>query len=128
MRCYWGNPSAQTRDAVIAAAEKLPVPDTDPGLLLILASADPVRLGALVNARVEGIRPDGADPAQMYFVGVASGTVWSWDRSLPFLEADVGVYHAWNRSAEATAPLGVIEYRFPHCSRAGGSCIRPMPN
>jgi hypothetical protein len=31
MRCYWGNPSAQTRAAVIAAAEKLPVPDTDPG-------------------------------------------------------------------------------------------------
>ena len=83
MRCYWGNPSAQTRAAVIAAAEKLPVPETDPGLLLILASADPVRLGALVNARVEGIRPDDTDPAGMFFAGVAAGTVWSWDRSLP---------------------------------------------
>lgn len=87
MRCYWGNPSAQTRAAVIAAAEKLPVPDTDPGLLLILASADPVRLGALVNARVEGMRPDDTDPAALYFAGVVAGTVWSWDRSLPLLEA-----------------------------------------
>jgi len=44
MRCYWGNPSERTRSAVIAAAEKLPLPDTDPALLLILAS--PTRCGA----------------------------------------------------------------------------------
>ena len=89
MRCYWGNPGERTRSAVIAAAEKLPVPDTDPGLLLILASADPVRRGALLNARIEGIRPDDTDPAGMFFAGVAAGTVWSWDRSLPLLEAGV---------------------------------------
>lgn len=89
MRCYWGNPGERTRSAVIAAAEKLPVPDTDPGLLLILASADPVRRGVLVNARIEGIRPDDTDPAGMFFAGVAAGTVWSWDRSLPLLEAGV---------------------------------------
>jgi DNA-binding CsgD family transcriptional regulator len=89
MRCYWGNPSERTRSAVIAAAEKLPLPGTDPALLLILASADPVRRGALVNSRIEGISPDEADPARMYFAGVAAGTVWSWDRSLPLL--DVGV-------------------------------------
>ena len=89
MRCYWGNPGERTRSAVIAAAEKLPLPDTDPALLLILASADPVRRGALVNARIEVIRPDDTDPARMFFAGVAAGTVWSWDRSLPLLEAGV---------------------------------------
>jgi DNA-binding CsgD family transcriptional regulator len=89
MRCYWGNPGERTRSAVIAAAEKLPLPDTEPGLLLILASADPVRRGALVNARIEGISPDDADPAGMYLAGVAAGEVWSWDRSLPLLDTGV---------------------------------------
>ena len=83
MRCYWGNPSAQTRAAVIVAAEKLPLPDTDPALLLILASADPVRRGALVNARIEVIKPDDTDPARMFFAGVAAGTVWSWTGRYP---------------------------------------------
>jgi DNA-binding CsgD family transcriptional regulator len=89
MRCYWGNPGERTRSAVIAAAEKLPVPNTEPGLLLILASADPVRRGALVNARLEGINPADTDPVGMYLAGVAAGTVWSWDRSLPLLDTGV---------------------------------------
>jgi hypothetical protein len=117
MRCYWGNPSAQTRAAVIAAAEKLPVPDTDPGLLLILASADPVRLGALVNARVEGIRPDDTDPAGLYFAGVAAGTVWSWDRSLPLLEAGVNGLRRQGRLGLLVQALVTQAWAALHSSR-----------
>jgi DNA-binding CsgD family transcriptional regulator len=117
MRCYWGNPSAQTRAAVIAAAEKLPVPDTDPGLLLILASADPVRLGALVNARVKDIRPDDTDPAGLYFAGVAAGTVWSWDRSLPLLEAGVNGLRRQGRLGLLVQALVTQAWAALHSSR-----------
>ena len=117
MRCYWGNPSERTRAAVIAAAEKLPLPDTDPALLLILASADPVRLGALVNARIEGISPDDTDPAGMFFAGVAAGTVWSWDRSLPLLEAGVNGLRRQGRLGLLVQALVTQAWAALHSSR-----------
>ena len=117
MRCYWGNPSARTRAAVIAAAEKLPLPDTDPALLLILASADPVRLGALVNARIEGISPDDTDPAGMFFAGVAACTVWSWDRSLPLLEAGVNGLRRQGRLGLLVQALVTQAWAALHSSR-----------
>jgi tetratricopeptide (TPR) repeat protein len=117
MRCYWGNPSEQIRSAVIAAAEKLPVPDTDPALLLILASADPVRCGALVNARIEGIGPDDTDPAMMYFAGVAAGTVWSWDRSLPLLDAGVNGLRRQGRLGLLVQALVTQAWAALHSSR-----------
>jgi DNA-binding CsgD family transcriptional regulator len=117
MRCYWGNPSARTRAAVIAAAEKLPLSDTDPGLLLILASADPVRLGALVNARVEGISPDDSDPGRMFFAGVAAGTVWSWDRSLPLLEVGVNGLRRQGRLGLLVQALVTQAWAAVHSSR-----------
>jgi hypothetical protein len=52
MRCYWGNLSQQTRSAVAAAAERLPLAGNEPTLLAILALADPVQRGALVNDRM----------------------------------------------------------------------------
>jgi DNA-binding CsgD family transcriptional regulator len=117
MRCYWGNPSERTRSAVIAAAEKLPLPDTDPALLLILASADPVRRGALVNARIEVISPDDTDPAEMYFAGVAAGTVWSWDRSLPLLEAGVNGLRRQGRLGLLVQALVTQAWAALHSSR-----------
>jgi hypothetical protein len=45
LRCYWGNVSQQTRSAVAAAAERLPLAGNEPTLLTILAWADPVQTG-----------------------------------------------------------------------------------
>jgi ATP/maltotriose-dependent transcriptional regulator MalT len=117
MRCYWGNPSARTRAAVIAAAEKLPLPGTDPGLLLILASADPVRLGALVNIRVGGISLDETDPAGMFLAGLAAGSVWSWDRSLPLLEAGVNGLRRQGRLGLLVQALVTQAWAALHSSR-----------
>jgi DNA-binding CsgD family transcriptional regulator len=133
MRCYWGNPGERTRSAVIAAAEKLPLPDTDPALLLILASADPVRCGALVNARIEAITPDDTDPARMFFAGVAAGTVWSWDRSLPFLEAGVNGLRRQGRLGLLVQALVTQAWAALHSSRipaalsAAGEAARLAP-
>jgi ATP/maltotriose-dependent transcriptional regulator MalT len=89
LRCYWGNLSQQTRSAVAAAAERLPLAGNDPTLLAILAWVDPVQRGALVADRLSRMTPDAADPAGMYLLGSAATAVWAWDQSLAFLDVAI---------------------------------------
>ncbi len=89
LRCYWGNPAQQIRSAVVAAAERLPLPENDPALIAILGWADPVQRGALVIDRISRMAPDATDPAGMLNVGSAATAVWAWDLSLPFLDIAV---------------------------------------
>jgi DNA-binding CsgD family transcriptional regulator len=89
IRCYWGNPSQQTRSAVVAAAERLPLPENEPSLIAVLASADPVQRGAVINDRISRIAPDASDPAGMLLIGYAATAVWAWDVSLAFLDVAV---------------------------------------
>jgi len=85
LRCYWGNPTQEIRSAVVAAAERLPLPENDPTLIAVLGFADPVQRGALVNDRISRMAPDPTDPAGTLNVGTAATAVWAWDLSLAFL-------------------------------------------
>jgi DNA-binding CsgD family transcriptional regulator len=97
LRCYWGNLSQQARSAVAAAAERLPLAGNEPALLAILALADPVQRGALVNDRMSRMAPDAADPAGMFLLGSAATAVWAWDRSLAFLDVAIAGLRAQGR-------------------------------
>ncbi|MBV9451923.1 MAG: AAA family ATPase [Streptosporangiaceae bacterium] len=87
LHCYWGNPSPQTRVMVVAAAERMPLARDEPALLGILALADPVAQGTLVNEQISRLVPDSADPEGMLLLGTAAMAVWAWDRALVFLDA-----------------------------------------
>jgi DNA-binding CsgD family transcriptional regulator len=117
LRCYWGNPGRQTRSAVIAAAERLPVAGSDPALLMVLASADPVRRGAVVNARIERIPLNHADPAGMHLTGIAAGTVWAWDRALPFLDVAVHGLREQGRLGLLVQTLATQAWAAAHLAR-----------
>jgi DNA-binding CsgD family transcriptional regulator len=97
LRCYWGNPAQEIRSAVIATAERLPLPENDPTLLTVLGWSDPVQRGALVNDRISRMAPDATNPAGMLNVGSAATAVWAWDLSLPFLETAVEVLRTQGR-------------------------------
>jgi ATP/maltotriose-dependent transcriptional regulator MalT len=99
LRCYWGNPPQEIRSSVIAAAERLSLPECDPRLLAMLAWADPVQRGAVVNERIARMTPDVTDSTAMSAVGSAATAVWAWDLSLPFLEAAVEGYRRQGRLA-----------------------------
>jgi DNA-binding CsgD family transcriptional regulator len=88
-RCWRWNPDQETRDLVLAAAERLPVPDSDPRLLTILAQADPVNRGSTVIDRITRLTPDVSDPAGMHLIGVAANAVWAHDIGLAFLTVAV---------------------------------------
>jgi DNA-binding CsgD family transcriptional regulator len=117
IRCYWGNPSQQTRSAVIAAAERLPVPENDPSLIAVLASADPVQCGAVVNDRISRIAPDATDPAAMLLIGYAATAVWAWDRSLAFLDVAVDGLRAEGRVTSLAQALVSQAWAAMHLAR-----------
>ena len=117
MRCYWGNPGPQTRAAVIAAAERLPASGAEPSLLVVLASADPVQRGAAVNAALEALPPDHADPAGMNLAGIAAGQVWAWDRALPLLDAAVHGLRSQQRLGLLVQGLATQAWAAAHLAR-----------
>jgi DNA-binding CsgD family transcriptional regulator len=88
--CWWGNPTQETRDLVVSAAERLQAAEDDPDLIGVLAAADPVRRGALVIDRISRMTPDFShDPAVLHIVGTAATCVWAFDLSWAFLSAAV---------------------------------------
>ena len=90
LRCWWGNPGQETRDRVVAAAQRIPVAEDDAALLAVLAFADPVKNGTLVIERISRMSPDAtANPTEMHLVGTAATAVPSFDLSSGFLGAAV---------------------------------------
>jgi DNA-binding CsgD family transcriptional regulator len=122
-RCWWGVPTQETRDRVVAVAEGLPGPADGARLLFVLAHADPVRSGAVVRDRISGRgRSDVTDPAASFLVGAAANAVWSFDLALGFLDAATSglraqgrlgllaealVAQAWAAVHQAREPLAV---------------------
>jgi DNA-binding CsgD family transcriptional regulator len=96
--CWWGNPTQETRDLVVAAAERLRAAEDDPGLLAVLACADPVKQGALVIDRISRMTPDTiGDPAALHLVGTAATAVLAFDLSWGFLSGAVDGLRAQGR-------------------------------
>jgi hypothetical protein len=88
--CWWGNPVQETRDLVVAAAQRLQTAQDDPVLIAVLACADPVGQGALVIDRISRMTPDASgDPAALHLIGLAATAVWAFDLSWGFLAAAV---------------------------------------
>jgi DNA-binding CsgD family transcriptional regulator len=88
LRCWWTDPGQAARDEVLAAAERLDVPETDPRLLVALAFADPVGRGAVVTDRLSRL-PAAArsDAAGMRLVGNAAMAVGIFDQAERFQAA-----------------------------------------
>jgi ATP/maltotriose-dependent transcriptional regulator MalT len=84
--CWWGNPTQETRDVIVAAAERIDAAGDDLTVLAVLACADPVQRGAVVIERISRMKGDRAeDPAALHLVGLAATAVWAFDLSWVFL-------------------------------------------
>ncbi len=63
VRVWSADPGPATRDYLIAAMARLPVPPDDPRLLAAGGFVDPARYGDLITRRIAGLRPDQLDAA-----------------------------------------------------------------
>jgi len=60
----------------------------------------------------------------MFFAGVAAGTVWSWDRSLPLLKAGVNGLRRQGRLGLLVQALVTQAWAALHSSRIPGRDVR----
>ena len=122
-RCWRWNPDQRTRDLVVAAAERLsaaerlPVPASDPKLLAVLAQADPTKCGRRVIDRISGLKPDASDPAGMHLIGVAANAVWAYDLGLVFLAVAVDGLRAQGQLRELAQALTGQAWAAVHLAR-----------
>jgi len=116
-RCWRWNPDQQTRDLVVAAAERLSVPDNDPKLLAVLAQADPAKSGRRVIDRISGLKPDVSDPAGMHLIGVAANAVWAYDLGLAFLTVAADGLRAQGQLRDLTQALTNQAWAAVHLAR-----------
>jgi ATP/maltotriose-dependent transcriptional regulator MalT len=98
LRCWWSNPDQETRNLVVAAAERIPLPDDAPELINILAMAAPIERGASVIDRISLLSPDKFDdPGTALLIGIAATGVGAFDLSAGYLATAVAGLRAQGR-------------------------------
>jgi ATP/maltotriose-dependent transcriptional regulator MalT len=88
MRCFWTEPGAAARKALLDLADRLPVPDDDPRIVAVTAYVAPFERGAAVLARLrELVAKTGADPEVDRYLGSAALQVGAFDLAARFSAA-----------------------------------------
>ncbi|MEU7766590.1 AAA family ATPase [Nocardia sp. NPDC049190] len=88
MRCFWIEPGADTRRALLAVADALPIPDDDPRLVAVAAYVAPFERGDHVLGHLRALAStSGRDPEAARFLGSASLQVGAFDLAAHFSAA-----------------------------------------
>jgi DNA-binding CsgD family transcriptional regulator/tetratricopeptide (TPR) repeat protein len=87
VRCWRSDLGGQIRDRVAAAVERLPVPQTHPRRVVILAMSGPVRWGSVVSERLAAIEAsaDELSADDAYLAGMAARAIGDHDVATRFL-------------------------------------------
>jgi DNA-binding CsgD family transcriptional regulator/tetratricopeptide (TPR) repeat protein len=87
VRCWRSDLGEPARDRVAAAVERLPVPQTHPPRVVILAMAGPVRWGSVVSERLAVIdaSADKLTADEAYLTGMAARAIGDHDAASRFL-------------------------------------------
>jgi DNA-binding CsgD family transcriptional regulator len=117
LRCWWGNPSGETRAAVVQAAERLPLPKDDPAVVAVLAFADPLGHGADALCRIARAPIVDADPVGMYHLGLAASAVWDYELTLKYVEPAVLGLRAQGRAGLLPGALVTQAWAAVHLAR-----------
>ncbi|WP_410588157.1 AAA family ATPase [Amycolatopsis sp. lyj-23] len=88
MRCFWTEPGAAAREALLDVADRLPVPDHDPRIVAVTAYVAPFDRGEAVLAHLrELVAKTGADPEVDRYLGSAALQVGAFDLAARFSAA-----------------------------------------
>ena len=87
VRCWRSGLGEQVQDRVATAVERLPVPDTHPRRVAILAMTGPVRWGSVVSERLAAIEAsaDELSADEAYLAGMAARAIGDHDAATRFL-------------------------------------------
>ncbi|WP_435592612.1 AAA family ATPase [Nocardia sp. bgisy118] len=88
MRCFWSEPGPDTRPALLAVADELPIADDDPRLVAVSAYVAPFERGGRVIDRLRALASDtGRNPEVDRFLGSAALQVGAFDLAAHFSAA-----------------------------------------
>jgi DNA-binding CsgD family transcriptional regulator/tetratricopeptide (TPR) repeat protein len=82
LRAWWATPDRESRELILGAADRMPVPPHDPLLLAVNAMAAPVDRASAVMGRVAQLGPDEVqDPETLQFLGLTLSILGAMDDS-----------------------------------------------
>ncbi|MEU8638538.1 AAA family ATPase [Amycolatopsis sp. NPDC048633] len=88
MRCFWTEPGAAARKALLDVADRLPIPDDDPRVVAVNAYVAPFERGDVVIDRLKKLAgATGADPEVDRYLGSAALQVGAFDLAARFSAA-----------------------------------------
>jgi DNA-binding CsgD family transcriptional regulator len=102
---FWADRENELSRQLVTLAEQMPVSETHPWLLAVLAYGSPIDRGAVVIDRVSRLVPDPAEPDAMWLIAAASTTVGAFDRAAPFATAAVAGLRDQGRLVELAQAL-----------------------
>ncbi|MGK8491648.1 ATP-binding protein [Nocardia asiatica] len=108
MRCFWAEPGTDTRRALLAVADELPIPDDDPRLVAVCAYVAPVERGTRVLDRLRELASGaGRAPEVDRFLGSAALQVGAFDLAAHFSAAAAPGFRADGQLGLLTRALTV---------------------
>ncbi|MFF8847279.1 ATP-binding protein [Streptomyces sp. NPDC015127] len=114
-RCWWADPGRALRERVVAAAERLPVPELHPDLVFILAAATPLERGATVIERFERLESEGGyDALAAATLGTAATTMGGYDHAAGFLRHAAAGLRAQGRLGLLAQSLVSLSFTAAH--------------
>ncbi|MEU1513335.1 AAA family ATPase [Streptomyces sp. NPDC005811] len=131
LRCFWSDPGPAARHDIVALAGELPLSDTEPSLLAIIAHAQPLECGGRVLDRLRrAAELAAADPRAERLIGAAALLVGEFElarrlsrESVPGLRAEgrLGLLaRALGAQAWSGAQLGRLTSAGPVAEEATG--------
>ncbi len=104
--CWWSNASSGVRSGILGAASRLELPETDPRLVAITAYAEPLRRGADVYVKLQGLSErKGGDPVVARTLGSAANVIGAFDLGVSFLTASSAALREQGRLSDLARVL-----------------------
>ncbi|MFI9611624.1 ATP-binding protein [Streptomyces sp. NPDC052023] len=114
-RCWWADPGRETRERVVAAAERLPVPELHAELVYVLAAATPLENGSTVVERLERLESEGGyDVIAAGTLGAAATMAGAYDLAGGFLRHAAAGLRAQGRLGLLTQTLVSLSFTSAH--------------
>ncbi|MER5296145.1 AAA family ATPase [Streptomyces pharetrae] len=114
-RCWWSDPGREMREGVVAAAERLPVPELHPDLVFVLAGAAPLERGSTVIERLERLECDGGyDALAAATLGTAATMAGAYDLAPGFLRHAAAGLRAQGRLGLLSQVLVSLSFTAAH--------------
>ncbi|WP_290057152.1 helix-turn-helix transcriptional regulator [Amycolatopsis solani] len=111
MRCFWTEPGANARQALLDVADLLPVPDDDPRIVAVTAYVAPFERGETVLKHLrELVARTGADPEVDRYLGSAALQVGAFDLAARFSAAAAPGLRAQGRLGLLPRALAVLAW------------------